>query len=52
MVVHSVSDGLMVVAKDHPRKKLKAGDFADLDPNRICEEVTLSRSKKLLLVFM
>ena len=51
MVTHSVSDGMIVVEKGHPRKKLQPSDFPALDPGKIREELKLSNSKKLLLLF-
>ena len=51
MVTHSVPDGLLVVAKDHPRKKLQPSDFPGMDLDQIREELKLSDSKKLLLLF-
>jgi len=51
-VSHDEAEGLFVVSKGHPRKKVHASDFPDLDPLKIREEVSLSRSKKLLVLFM
>jgi hypothetical protein len=51
MVTHGVSDGMIVVEKGHPRKKLQPSDFPALDPGKIREELKLSNSKKLLLLF-
>ena len=38
MVTHSVSDGLLVVAKDHPEETLQPSDFPGIDPDQIREE--------------
>lgn len=52
LVSHDTAEGLFVVAKGHPKKKLKASDFPGLDASLIREELRLSPSKKLLVLFM
>ena len=52
MVTHDYNEGLVVVSKDHPKKKIKLTDFPGLDPEKVREEVSLSRGKKLLLIFL
>jgi hypothetical protein len=49
MVYHDNSDGLVVVAKVHPRKILRQGNFPNIDAALIQEELVLSKEKSFSL---
>lgn len=51
MVTHSTGDGLFVVEKGSPRRKLNPTDIPGLDAAEIRARLRLSDSKKLLLLF-